>query len=75
MKKVFWRRMQLAGAEVVAPVVTSLEDGLLAYLEKGMYMQPGKEIQKANVSNRTVYAVKMYTKSCKTVTKFIVAEK
>lgn len=75
MKQFYWKRMALAGAEVVAPVATNLEDGLLAYLEKGMHMQPGEEVRSAKVNGRTVYAVKMYTKSGKTVTKFIVAEK
>ena len=74
MKQFYWKRLRLAGVEVVAPVATNLENGVLAYLEKGMRMQPGEEVHSTKVNGRTVYAVKMYTKSGKTVTKFIVSE-
>ncbi len=74
MNKFTWKRMQLAGVEIVAPVAESLEAGLLAYLEDGLEMQPGEEVKSVVVNGRTIYAVKMYTRSRKPVTKFIVSE-
>ncbi len=65
--------MQLAGAEVVVPVAESLEAGLLAYLEDGLAMQPGEDVKSVVVNGRAIYAVKMYAKNGKAVTKFIVS--